>query len=168
MKKLSHRMIFASSLALACLAWNDSHGDDPQAPQTKLIQPKNLQPKVIQPPAAQGPTEQRIQDALKGKSVQSRDDFEQDMLNVLKDRGSILKGSLLDELSQSDSQSKPTRGLHAPNQVSNDSSQRARVAESLLKSARLIQKLGKLNDSQSRLVRQLREQAHDLLSAPSS
>ncbi len=102
----------------------------------------------------------QIQKALQGKSVETGDGILDDMLDVLQERGSILDGSSLDEGLDRLS---PASGVS----LSPDSNH-AHAAESLLKSARLLEKLGKLGSKQQALVVQMRRVAVDLLTSDAS
>ena len=111
-------------------------------------------------PAESSPTTQKIQQALRGESVETGDGILDDMLDVLKKRGSILDGSSLDSELAGDTESAQTSVA-----AGSSKAKQARVCESLLKSARLMEKLGKLSAEQRDLVAQMRQQAGQLLTA---
>jgi hypothetical protein len=118
-------------------------------------------------PSADNPNSRatdQIQKALRGKSVETGDGILDDMLEVLQQRGSILDGSSLDEgLNELTPAVDSSHSGNATSQTTDANN--ARVAESLLKSARLLEKLGKLNGNQRSLVAQMRRVAVDLLTA---
>lgn len=98
--------------------------------------------------------QQSIRNALNGQGNSDSDEpLLQDVLDLIKDRGSILDGSLLDVESKS---SEPDELAAA--------SAHCRAAEALLKAARLLENLsGDLDQSRTVLVRQMRSQASDCL-----
>ncbi|MGB7344138.1 MAG: hypothetical protein WBD20_07985 [Pirellulaceae bacterium] len=102
--------------------------------------------------------ESNIQEALKGQTVETGDGLLDDMLKVLKQRGSVLDGSSLDKELDISSDGSSTR------KAVPSVSQKAHAAESLLRASRLLENLGKLTDEQSELIQQMRHQSLLLLS----
>lgn len=118
-------------------------------PPAKATPPDRL------PAQAVAPAEQKIRDALEGKSHQATGDgVLDDVLGLIKQRRSILKGSSLDP---ANSDREATSGPHAESEV-------AWVAEQMLKAARLLESIGAPDQGRSDLVQRMRDEAGKLLS----
>ena len=109
--------------------------------------------------AADPQTQQRILQALKGKrGPESGDGVLDDMLEIIKRNGSVLDGS---ELESVESELDSNRGLGKP--ASDSRPNRARAAESLLKTARRLERIEPLDKTRCELVNQMRREAVRLL-----
>ena len=99
------------------------------------------------------PEQDKIRQALEGKTPDngSGDGVLDDVLNVIKQRGSVLDGSSLDVTT--DAITQPA-----------DETKKAHVAEQLLKSARMLEAIGDSGRQRSLLIRQIRSEARKLLS----
>jgi len=98
------------------------------------------------------PAQNRIRQALDGKdtAAPTDDGVLDDVLQVIRQRGSILDGSVLD-----DRQERPAAAAR---------DRQALVAEQLLKASRLLQSLEQPDQSRSELIRDMRAEAGKLLS----
>ncbi|TWU24947.1 hypothetical protein Pla52o_12440 [Novipirellula galeiformis] len=112
-------------------------------------------------PPTQGETkansiETKIRRALDGApdGVNSSDPLLDDVLGLIQSRGSILDGSSLDPAMET-----PLASEQGPSDLDN----RARAAECLLRSARLLQRLGPPSASRNELVTKMRHEAGRLL-----
>ena len=126
--------------------------------------PEDFEPKPIQPTdkALESAIQNQIRKALHEDGVvESGDAMLDDVLNVLKQRGSILDGSALSESIDSSPDTSPK---HAKADRQN---KRARAAESLLKASRLLQQLGQNDPKQTALIQQMRLESIRLLQPPS-
>jgi hypothetical protein len=109
-------------------------------------------------PLPTDPAPSRIQDtirqALDGKSERGKygNGLLDDVLDVIKERGSILDGTWLDDRN-ADADHKPA-----------DAGHKAYVAEQLLKTSRLLEALGTPGNDRITLIRQMRGEAVKLLS----
>lgn len=99
------------------------------------------------------PEQQRIRQALDGvETDDSGDGILDDVLEVIKQQGSILDGSVLDDR---ESKQEPSAAIE---------SKQALVAEQLLKTSRLLQSLGNPNREREALIQGMRSEARKLLS----
>lgn len=147
-------------------------------PQTKLG-PANA-PHANDPvaaPSATGDkfTQKLIQDALTGKPASANDPMFQDMLDVLRARGSVLKGSMLDTQTAAPiADADPTPQFEHPAQMSDEASiissqteprseKQFLTAEMLLRTARRLDKMAVASPRRKQLVKQLRQEAVILL-----
>lgn len=107
----------------------------------------------------------RIRAAINGDSLpESGDPILQGMLDVLKSRGSILDGSTLDQELGIPAVKSPEK---ANRRTKQQSSKAARVAEMLLKTARLMESLGPMDKNREQLIEKMRQESRRLLpSAP--
>ncbi|QDT03649.1 hypothetical protein K227x_20330 [Rubripirellula lacrimiformis] len=131
---------------------------------------------AAEPPAGElesaNSTEQMIRDVLEGKELgQVSDGVLEDVFNVIRDRGSILDGSILDDSADQESQTEVRNrgGSKKTHSVSDRGSavhRRAVAAEQLLRAARLLVRVDG-EDAQNDLVRQMRSEAARLLAIPS-
>ncbi|NND98304.1 MAG: hypothetical protein HKN47_13345 [Pirellulaceae bacterium] len=123
--------------------------------------PKIELPKIESPSSRPSAVEDRIRDTLEGKAAGDTGDVVlDDMLRVLQQRGSVLKGSLL-EASHSEHRHNTHDGQ--PNDPTSTMRQRSRAAESLLKSARLLENLRQDDSTQTDLIDSMRRQAAVLI-----
>ncbi len=86
-----------------------------------------------------------------------------DVLDVIRQRGSVLDGSSLDESGHSEMQHSPDETDYPQPGRMSDIDRRYQVAESLLRSARLLQRLGASDPEQADLIRSLRQRALTLM-----
>lgn len=86
-----------------------------------------------------------------------------DVLDVIRHRGSVLDGSSLDEEANADTVPNLSDRAYSPPPRGSDRDHRYQVAESLLRSARLLQQLGSTDPEQAQLIRSLRQQALTLM-----
>lgn len=129
-------------------------------PTTTPPSPKSTMPQLELPPSAAIPAppqgesqaiEKRIQQVLSGQSDgETGDPVLDDILSVLNERGSILKGSVLDTPETQPKQNK-------------EKGNRYRAAELLLKASRVLEGLGDLNASQIDLIKKMRNESVQLL-----
>tara|TARA_R110002073_G_scaffold7747_5_gene43676 strand:- start:8987 stop:9520 length:534 start_codon:yes stop_codon:yes gene_type:complete len=113
------------------------------------------------PSSTPNPIESKIRSVLEGASddVRSSDPLLDDVLGIIKSRGSILDGSSLDP------------ALDTPTSAAgNDRDASARAAESLLRSARLLNRIEPRDSARTELVEKMRHEAWRLLgeSAPAT
>ena len=113
--------------------------------------PENL-PQVEDRPSTEA--QQKIRKALEGESddTNSGNGVLNDVLDVIKQRGSILAGSSLDDRAT------------PPRHTEDSASRKALVAEQLLKASRLLRSLGDPDKNRSTLIDQMRREAKKLLS----
>lgn len=99
------------------------------------------------------PEQQILREALEGKATEkSGDGVLDDVLDIIKKRGSILDGSTLDDRTDETVT------------ASADASLNAMVAEQLLKTSRLLQSIGGQDKMRVDLVKRMRTEAARLLS----
>ncbi len=99
------------------------------------------------------PEQQILREALEGKETEkSGDGVLDDVLDIIKKRGSILDGSALDDRTDETVT------------ASADASRNAMVAEQLLKTSRLLQSIGGQDKMRVDLVKRMRTEAARLLS----
>ena len=107
------------------------------------------------------PIESKIRSALEGAPgrVSSSDPLLDDVLGIIKSRGSILDGSSLDPALE-----------HPGSAAGTDRDSNARAAESLLRSARLLNQIEPRDSARTELVAKMRYEAWRLLgeSAPAA
>lgn len=159
------RIILPVIAILLTVVLRDSWGDKPA--QIGDTVPKQIQPQVdllevkddVEPndqlePSDLLPALQKIRQALDGEAddVKAGNGFLDDVLNVIKQRGSILDGSSLDVSTGP-----------VPDQADR-ANRKALVAEQLLKSSRLLQSLGDADRDRQILIRHMRREARNLLS----
>lgn len=132
----------------------------------------NQAPSAIRMPAESRPPSPRddprareaIRDALDGKETGvGNDEMLGDVIQIIRQRGSILEGSLLDDDITADSETETTTDADAdrdPIKIRND---RAKVAEQLLRSSRLLLELGPATAERTELVKRMRAEAAGLL-----
>ncbi|GAA5510360.1 hypothetical protein [Novipirellula caenicola] len=108
-----------------------------------------------EPSSTPNPIEQKIRSVLEGASddVRSSDPLLDDVLGIIKSRGSILDGSSLDPALDA-----------ATGPAGNDREASVRAAESLLRSARLLSQIEPQDSARTELVAKLRYEAWRLLS----
>ena len=118
---------------------------DPPSNHIRRVQPEN-----------QDSIEQAIRQALEGEPLTraSGDGVLDDVLEVIRSRGSILDGTTLDPVASRNDN---------PTSLSRISA-RARASEQLLKAARLLESIGHTNPRQAELVGEMRAEAARLLS----
>lgn len=114
-----------------------------------------------EPSSTPNPIESKIRSVLEGApgGVHSSDPLLDDVLGIIKSRGSILDGSSLDP------------ALDTPTSAAgNDRDASARAAESLLRSARLLNRIEPRDSARTELVEKMRHEAWRLLgeSAPAT
>ncbi|QDT10634.1 hypothetical protein [Planctomycetes bacterium K23_9] len=140
--------------------WAVLQADEPAADDSRIAIPETIQPIPMQPDAAG-----KIQAALDGQRIQTGDGVLDDVLQIARQRGSILDGSSLDVDLDSSQESDPSaKHSNRPSGKQSAVTEACRTAESLLKSARLLEKMATLDDDQVNLIRQLRRQSLRLLS----
>jgi hypothetical protein len=105
------------------------------------------------PPVVPSPIENQIRDALQGElpATPTNDGVLEDVLQVIKQRGSVLDGSVLDA-EPDQSPAPPAKAFTA-----------TLAAEQLLKAARLLEKTGPLDQDRAELVKSMRAEAVQLL-----
>ena len=109
------------------------------------------------------PPHNRIRQALegnlpdKGTGDGTGDGVLDDVIDIIKQRGSVLDGSVLDGSSLDE-------GSAGQDKQTVDRSDRAAVAEQLLKASRLLERLGEADRSRRLLIKQIRDEAAKLLS----
>lgn len=127
--------------------------------------------------------EQKIRDALRGKSLEpTGDGMLDDVIEIVRRRGSVLDGSVLDgDMLDTSEQSLPNRDSAEPRSSGQnflhgggttarairsrrDIENRAAAAEQLLRAARLLMQTGDADASRRELVAQMRAEAVKLLS----
>lgn len=127
----------------------------PSSPRSDMPQ-LELPPSVAIPTPPQGESqaiEKRIQQVLSGQSDgETGDPVLDDILSVLNQRGSILKGSVLDT-----PETQPKKNKEKGN--------RYRAAEFLLRASRVLEGLGDLNPSQTDLIKKMRSESAQLLNS---
>jgi hypothetical protein len=118
--------------------------------------PSVATPPTKAPAKSFSPAEQKIRDALDGRSPvgETGDGVLDDVLGIIKQRRSILQGSSLDPIN-SDSQT--TGGRHSVSKM-------ALAAEQVLKAARLLENVGRPDQGRADLVKRMRAEAVKLLS----
>ena len=113
-----------------------------------------------EPSSTPNPIESKIRSALEGApgGVSSSDPLLDDVLGIIKSRGSILDGSSLDPALENRGSAGTDRDYHA------------RAAESLLRSARLLNQIEPRDSARTELVAKMRHEAWRLLgeSAPAA
>ncbi|WP_372717546.1 hypothetical protein [Novipirellula sp.] len=142
-----------------------------QAPPAQTL-PGDLPPHAEatpEPSSTPNPIESKIRSALEGApgGVNSSDPLLDDVLGIIKSRGSILDGSSLDPaLDTPTSTAGNDREASAREASAREAS--ARVAESLLRSARLLNRIKPRDSARTELVEKMRHEAWHLLgeSAP--
>ena len=147
------RAAVAIGIVICSLALLSSTLAEPPELPFPDVSPEKLRPLQVKESEA---IKKGIGNALQsGQSLRSDDPVLDEVLQVIGERGSILDGSSLDEIKTTEHVEKPKIG----------SSKRAIAAESLLKAARKLEKLGSINKTQAALVAQMRRQAVELLKA---
>ena len=135
---------------------------NPPTPTATPSSPRSGMPQLELPPAVAIPAppqgesqaiEKRIQQVLSGQSDgETGDPVLDDILGVLNQRGSILKGSVLDT-----PETQPKKNKEKGN--------RYRAAEFLLRASRVLEGLGDLNPSQTDLIKKMRSESAQLLNS---
>ncbi len=111
-------------------------------------------------PQVATPAEQQIRNALEGKSNgPTGDGVLDDVLGLIKNQGSILDGSVLDN--KTELNSSPQTAIDRSADIEID--RRARVAEELLRTARLLIEVGPVDQARAELVASMRREAIRLL-----
>jgi hypothetical protein len=128
--------------------------DPPDFPATDLPLPDVVLPDSPAPDLA-SPAGQKIREALDDelpRHVTSGDGVLDDVIGIIKRRGSILDGSSLDT------------NVVIEHRRTNGNSKQAYVAEQLLKSSRLLEGIGSSDTNRADLVNKMRAEAVRLLS----
>ena len=149
---------------------------DPPALSSPLAIP-NAPPQDLLPPQRQLQNRDRVQQLMQealrsdGRAPASGDQVLDDVLRVLRQRGSVLDGSTLDPEHENtppspdgpnesskqpnDSLGKRFRRIPSPSVAP----QRARAAELLLRTARVLENLGPVGENRRKLIQELRREA---------
>ncbi|MEM6468635.1 MAG: hypothetical protein AAF802_03640 [Planctomycetota bacterium] len=112
---------------------------------------------------------QAIQAAIQGNGNRSEEPLFQDVYKLIESRGSLLRGSELEKFTEEASRAnrqnvrRDPRGGRPQPMSSKVRKQRLRAAESLMKTARMIDKLGVGNQNRQKLVNQMLREAVSLL-----
>ncbi len=93
----------------------------------------------------------------------STDPILNDVLDVIRQRGSVLDGSSLDETPHAEMQPHAHDAAYPQPPRMSDADRRYQVAESLLRSARLLQQLGASDPEQAQLIQSMRQRALKLM-----
>lgn len=146
----------------------EAAADDPQQPSAPEIDvvdiPTDSKPSRVDPAA-----KKKIERALRGEDVSSAgaDPVLDDVLKIIREQGSVLEGTVLE--SDRGAETRPAGQNLAPRAgVSADQPHRARrqarVAEMLLKTSRLLERLEPAGAPRGRLITDMRAEAARLLS----
>ena len=162
--------IASSSLTLLMMllafafAENRSFG---QSPPTVVPRPANPPTPVSDRDSdLRSESEAKIRDVLQGKTpARTGDGVLEDVLGVIQRQGSVLDGSTLDQPPLRDNPLPGIAGHGSVPDAQTLADQRARVAEQLLRAARMLQQISK-DDSSAALVASMRRQAAGLLVTP--
>jgi hypothetical protein len=111
-------------------------------------------------------TEEKIRQALDGKATdETGDGVLDDVLGVIKSRGSILDGSSLDpDAPLSDPPASGQQSAAAKHPSDSTDREKSRAAELLLKTARKLEEIRPGNRSRREMVKKMRSEAVKLLS----
>jgi len=126
--------------------------------------PASPVPSQRQESASPSRQEQQIREALQGQDLQSpvNDGLLDDVLQVIRNRGSVLDGSILDDpAATAGTGERPAEDSQPMNRYRE---KRVFTAELLLRASRHLAGLGADNAARHALVKQMREEAKKLLS----
>ncbi|EMI18910.1 secreted protein [Rhodopirellula maiorica SM1] len=146
------RTVFATGLLIVTLGVSIAQPPfDPTSTPPEETTPTET---TAEPSPTPNPIESKIRSALKGapEGVNSSDPLLDDVLGIIKSRGSILDGSSLDPALETPA---ATAGI--------DRDANARAAESLLRSARLLSEIEPRDSARTELVAKMRHEAWRLL-----
>ncbi len=130
----------------------------PESPNPPGLAPTfKIPDNVPLPPEASPEAKERIRRALSGEDGETMtgDPTLDDVLQIIKRRGSILDGSTLAD-----------RESSHPDKNMKTTTERARVAESLLRSARLLERLPDGGADRADLINSMRSEAANVLMQP--
>lgn len=153
------------------VAFSDPPVSGPPSRPSESPRPLNP-PSVDPPPTKSAPADEaveRIREALQSGQVTPAGGLLGDVLEVIRKRGSILDGSVLDPLMEPEpnavdpvpAANRFSAGDQKPTQ---NVSQTVRTAELLLRSARRLERVSSDDDQCLRLIRQMRVRATSMLS----
>src|SRR6056297_1103259 len=135
----------------------------PDLPLPRIAPPSPGGKSSSQPPSRQ---EQQIRQALQGRDSQLpvADGLLEDVLRVIRNRGSVLDGSVLDTPATDETPATHRRPSGAAEQTNQQREKRVFTAELLLRASRHLSGLRADDAQRHALVKQMREEAKKLLS----
>ena len=169
-RQVFHHACHVSLVAICLLVASAVQG---QPPVKELALPPNIQVAELksqaQPPkpSQEAATREQIRRVLhEGAPATAADPLLVDVLSVLKSRGSVLDGSVLDEKTQADRDQITTHSvINNPAQIAENERalRQLKATEALLRAARLLERVGETTSEQAKLIKQMRAQSTRLL-----
>lgn len=151
-------------LFAATVGWADppdeSAGDDPAPPSQFIPLPESPLPESSSPI---DPAVDRIREALQSGQVDPAPGLLGDVLQVIREKGSILDGSILDPRLELVPDDEPTARAASKARPTQNVSETVKTAELLLRSARRLESFGGGDAQCARLIHQMRIQATSML-----
>ena len=165
------KIFFAIILPLfvATVGWADpppdSAGGDPVPPSRFLPLPESPLPESPLPKSSSpiDPAVDRIREALQSGQVDHAPGLLGDVLDVIREKGSILDGSVLDPRMELGPDDEPTAQAASKARPTQNVSETVRTAELLLRSARRLESFGGGDAQCVRLIHQMRVRATSML-----